>query len=1482
MKNAVVVVALVGLGLLAGCASTRPVQLSSAAPGTAPGYMAGCLERSEGCALAASTSAWLGDRPMTGQALLLGASSAPESSRGEVARVAVWLAPSAWANDAVVGLVPAGAEVPDVSVPEGALLVFRGARAPSGAPAVMVDLAMPDGDDPMVGAALASRAAAAVGARGSVYRASGRDWLVPATPLLNVLLGAPIAPSPASAVGAASWAGELAAADRAYGRGEPVAALEALRRGLSGAPEGWPVCRGAAVTQLGAWVVSASAGDVDSELLAAAEAGCVSAAELPEGEVATSKFLKHMIFLATKASGGGLGGGLREEVATAEQRATYRSELEALAPSLSGVRGALLVALLDELDAANASAEGPCDAAFAERQAVRLSEIRGRLRAMGREDLAMRSTTAGLVDKDRALQAGALSRMLDEADRPERAWLRSEMLRAALSTATFSTRGPETATVVRRLCGTVFEDLDKAVTHDTAPGASGRNATRLASTLTGLISCPDREPINGLTDRVFESALQSGEGHVSVLVLLLHSSWQMIGSLLGGQGNQAFATLQVLRDGMQRVIGRLGETPDDKALGASLEVIVGAIDTLFGQPTDLRATLQRAVTTFDGLRGQPLTATTSTMLRLSGGLHLAALGLAAGNEAIGGDEAALAKALDALDGAVEQDVRTLLAAFEVEGHADEIVAVVKTVQAIARAVGADKPDLEGLFKALAAADKADAGEQGWWRVGLDVARAVAWDVGAVLAHRAGDTTRFGQALERGDAVLRRMVEGSLDEFGLRGSGWELLELTPAIQNGVIAAIITDEDDTRDKLAPEIARLADEAIGKGLARISPEVRGRDLGFLNVVLDGLELAREVGLVKLVSDKAAVRAWMEAWNTRSVGYKPEYRFLTDIFGGLLAFQADPATGASRLARAREEGSAPAVADVAYAADLLLASGWLDAGQPDKALAAVDAGLESGASARACGASHEVYAALPFRALTLERLGQHAEADKTLAEYIGMMEAGFVGDGQVRCQIFAFQPNFTMQAEVAQNVQALFFPINSEGTFNVGAGFESHNRDHTRMVCTGAPSAGFRHDLLLTAHLMRAVYAMRAGDDKGAHLALVGASRIAYRLMYGSQVTLSAAQFAGLEESRKKTYLKLLAWVGAMAQVSGHTGPANNLRLVGAKLFGFQETTWSEVFSAADVPPQLAGLGLEAFSDVARTWASMRGPEDVAAYKTALEAASVKGKLVSKGSVPVLVALANRTFKAEGFGKEFKKLRAPKKDPVAERMYGSLWALVTLEAAPEKVNVPALEAVVVAMAAAGHFEDMVEFVAQVSNVLWEAKKIEETMALTRKALSVMPRARASRPYGMLLLWLSNLDPRVARDVAWAIDVTSPNVLEALHGTIDPELELRVLFSAATGLSSAGRYDLMARPVAILRQIAELGLGAANPLTLNVQILDLSLRAVEGSVDPVELVRLEAAAKDHPELDPQLKELLRRMVDECGDPDACRRYGEIYLQSFR
>ena len=722
------------------------------------------------------------------------------------------------------------------------------------------------------------------------------------------------------------------------------------------------------------------------------------------------------------------------------------------------------------------------------------------------------------------------------------------------------------------------------------------------------------------------------------------------------------------------------------------------------------------------------------------------------------------------------------------------------------------------------------------------------------------------------AALTAVGERAIEDFSLQGTAWEMLRTLPALHRAVFGWISQSGEGEAAfaAAAPEIQAALEAALGT----LPAEIRNAgpaELGLMAVVIDAMEAVTEVGVVNLRGGEA-LGGLGAALASRSSAWPSRYRTLGDGIAGSLLLRegGDPA-----LARKTFDSAASAALDhggdeATWLPRLLEASALERAGDRAGAdnVAATLLGVAD--EALACDVVHPGQSLLLYRALNHERAGRHAEADAALVRYLGFMEdQGYPGDGLVRCSAASNRRHFTLNADVSQRVGQMFLPSASDGTFQVGAGLKSSVAEGDTFECVVVPLPAPRMDLLFNAYLMRAAYALRAGDDKTAAAALHGATRAAKLIFFGQPGTVDAPVLGGLPEARtEKIPLALTMWIAQYARGRGHLAAAWFLDEFAAALALQRGVTPETVQADKEVPAQLAGLGLDALGPVVAAWWSQADDATLLA--------AVAGAPVPKWSGPVYVVRRHqvRGDKAAASAAARKLVRP--RDAVGSATVDRL----SLVVATENGLVPAVvagRAVAERLLAAGLPAEAADLVRSEANLIG---KVDSTkvMPWIELGLDVLP-LEGGASFAMVELMLGGL-PHM--EAAGKLDVwarTMAVVLPQLTGRLPIKTEYEALRIALQILPNIDDGASLMAPlsrvyVGILRAQA----GPDSPETLSWSVVDTAAGAVRGQVDGERVESLLHRVARHPELDPRFRQFLEELGKAADDDAQVRSLGEMFI----
>ena len=829
------------------------------------------------------------------------------------------------------------------------------------------------------------------------------------------------------------------------------------------------------------------------------------------------------------------------------------------AAGVDGDHGVVLLAVADWVEQAALRSQDPCDRTFASRQRQELRRIRGVFEEHRRPDLAMFGRIRDLV-VDRGLVPEALADLAAWADASDHRWIRREALGRALGGLRDRVDQVDLLLTVP-LCDLYFADLLAEIEVDRGEGAHERNASRLFEAWIASRACLERAPVRILTDRVVSAAATGDGGPMGVLEALGGLAGQLALSALDGQAGDLPAVLGEVSEALRRLRAGLGNEREDRVLHASLGVFAGVAELFRGRAAEALHEIGTAADLLDHLAAEPAADDAPELLRLAPALRGGALAALALLQWITDQGGLAAGTLQRLDATIQGDLSALFRYLDTQDHS---AAITRIVRAVSKTI---QEDWSAATAALTAATPQGPGEDGWWAVGLDAGRMIAWDLLAILAWtEAPDVAKA--ALAQGEVVARRLVDDALGCFRIRGTGWELLTVIPLAHQAVPA--LTEDDPDWKAVLKDLARTVEPALKEALARV-PSPGDAQRGFTDLVVDVLRDATEVGLDTLVDrGKAALPRLTALLDARVDDYTGEMRFFLGMFSAAVRFANSPKT-ATEMFGATEASAPDSLAAVVWMPRLFDAILNLQvADDPAAALASLDALLAHGERAASCNMDDPVHALLPARMWLREVTGDASGAAADYQAFRRRAARGFPGYATLSCTLVSQRGGLIVNAQLSQSLAALFLPAGKEGAFNVGAGWSSIDRAVDDVGCHANLAAGPRDDALLHAHLAAAMYAFRRGDDREAHRALADALAAGRRLMHGDEVILGKAHADVVIAARKAVALDLVAWVSFTARVRGHVSAADHLASQADWLLAQrEETTWDAVFRGDATPP-------------------------------------------------------------------------------------------------------------------------------------------------------------------------------------------------------------------------------------------------------------------------------------------------------------------------
>lgn len=1264
---------------------------------------------------------------------------------------------------------------------------------------------------------------------GTASRGAG-DGAPDGTPLLERLLAGPILLEGEAAALAS-------AADLALREGRLVEGAQTLRAAVAALPPDAPACRARGALLYAIWKAESlgtggSGGD-DEDADESMRSVCTEAT-VPAAEAPMAAFLRALAFAETNRGVASAPTDRPDEWVDEPAMRAWAEKAEAAATGAGGDRTTLLRVLAEEALTLAEQPDGPCDEAFKPQRDAKLRDVRARLDALGRQDLTIAYAALPAIRADGSVDRAVIQAVTDALNRPDAAWMRQYGLSAALGGVSGATLLAADPGALGPLCDAVFEGIAQDVRSDKADGWSDRNVSRMTSAFTHALTCPSRAPLDALLDDVLARAASAGDGGAGVLAVLVGAGTHMGQAAITGRMDQVFSAADALLRGLDRVRERLTDSPEDQALDALLSSLTGAGRLLqSGDPAAL-GQMAAAVETLFPLATEPTAKDAPLILKLAPGLHLGALGLLAGAQSMRGDTAAAEATLDLLEQSLEDDVTLLLQNLDSSEHAKAIVRLVRAGRAVVEAaIDPKATTLEQARGSLEAAVPPGPSETGWWAIGLDTSRLVLLDVLGLVASDAEHGELVRDSLGRAEAVSARLVGSILDTFEIRGTGWELLGVLPAVHHAVGRVLSEDlsEDDTARLFLETLEPPAREALGK-LAKVVREVPAQQAAYLDLMIDVLEMATEVGGKRFVDDlDGALGAMGAKLVARAASYSDELRAYAEMGAAALLWWGDRPAAESALERAETAARGSSLAPYAWLTQLVRARLAMSTGDVQTALDAADAALAVGQESHRCGKQHATDGILPFRMAALERLGRHGEARAAYRAWAKLVDEGFGGDGSIGCRMMSYRGNIAATADIGHHTGALLLPAGSqEGTFQVGLGFQSTERDHDRMVCAGSPLPSRESDRILAIHLAAAMDAMLAGEDVEAHESLLAAWSEGRLITYGQPQTLGRLAGSAATKAREDASIPLIAWTATAARLRGQAHMAGRLEELAELISSARGTTVrAAVADSEGLPVILEGIPrLEALGDAVRLWYAATSEEQVDAAAKGMAEAGARSHM-GPAWAPALAkeVLAASLGNLAAARKGMNAIKNPK-DPLGKAVVTGARVLFD-QVASGQADRASLTAAVEDLAKVGLVGEAMGLAQQGAGLLLATDDRPGAIALLEATVAALPEGSDPLVRADLVAHLSEgyLADGKADEALAGLRLMWP----ALHGRILPDLELQQRMATINLLGLRQEWDEVAMRLGELTPIIGPTFGWGNPTVYRLRTVEVALVARKGEV---------------------------------------------------
>lgn len=1308
-------------------------------------------------------------------------------------------------------------------------------------------------------------------------------------PLMSRLLAGPV-----GSMGPSEAEGHAMAGDKALREGDPVAADREWRLALEALPADAPPCtvRGVLLYARSVAQAHGATGGDEEDAPAATLATACTEADVPDAERPMAGFLRALVF--AEANRGGAGSAAERPDAWVDLAAiqAWRERATAEVQGAGGDRPALIAALADEVVAMASEPSGPCDTAGAAALQAAQDGARKRLEDLGRNDLVVSWRARKALRTDGSIDRSQVQALADRLARPESAWMRESALSSAIGTIGTATLLSADPGAIAPLCTALYEHLTAAVRADKADGWQDRNVSRLTGAFSSALSCPARERLDGLMDDIMARAAAADDPGQAILAILVGAGANLAQAAITGRMDLAFGAADTLVRGLDRVRERLGTTPADEALKATLAALVGVVRLLQTGDPAMVGQVAGAAQALAGVGRDGVTEDAPLVVRLGPGFHMGALGFLALAQSIQGDAEAAEATLATLDQALEGDAEALLRNLGAGEHTEALVRTLRAARAVIEALVAQDADGDdggdaakgaaGVTAARAAVGAAlapGAAETGWWAIGLDAGRLILADLLAMMAsdHMPPDAVR--ELLGQGQAVSQRLVDTALETFEIRGTGWELLAAIPPLHE-VIGKTLGQELST-EQTAKLVLAAVDAPVREALARLASAVRtspDRPLGYLDLTIDVLEMATEIGPTRFADALEDSLADLgRRLLARADAYPPDLRGYAQMGAGAVLWSKDRAAAEGALRQAVDTLGSSRMARYAWLPQVALARLAASDGDMKAALAATDAALAVGVEAHGCGKAHAVDGLMPFRMTALEGLGKHDEARAAWRAWSELLDQGFGGDGTIQCQMMSYRGNVAANANIAHMPGAMMMPSGTnEGTFQVGLGFQSPVRHHDRIVCAAGPVAARRSDRIVGVHLAAGLYALLAGKDDEAHASLLDAWSELRLAAFGAPALLGRAAGAAAADSRDKVPLSAVAWVATAARLRGHVHLAARIEEIGQVIAKSRGTTLLDSLEEDDSLPQILEdvPGIDALGPAVRAWYTTTDEPGVEATRAALLKATKAMKLAPSWAVPAAVEVLRASVgDVQGAAKGLAAIKKPK-DPVGHAVVSSLRTLLA-QVAGGAVDAAALEAAVDALAKAGLHGEAMGIAQQGAALLMGHQDRDGAIALLQRAVDALPADLAALPRADMLATLGEAwigDGRLdlaakALDLMWT----------ELHGRIPPDQELQQRMAYVNMLGGTGQWDALEGRIDELVALLGPTFGWSNPTVYHLRAAQAAIDALRGDVD-ASLIDATLEWADQAQNADEATALLRALRDGGNDAAARKTQAERYL----
>lgn len=1122
----------------------------------------------------------------------------------------------------------------------------------------------------------------------------------------------------------------------------------------------------------------------------------------------------------------------------------WRQQLRTAAPALPSGQGQILLAYADWLELATATPVDRCDTGFGERHLQQQKRAAAALEAAGRADLALGYFNSAVLTAVGQIREEGVAELEAWANQPRYLWLRPGAIGGALATLRF---GAESLSplVTSGLCEIYYADALEQVSRDQDEGFNARNVTRLVTAFNASGACLGRQELGALVDACFQGALADGEGRMGVLHVVGGVIYNLALQLLDSRSATAWSGLAHLFPAMDRVQRQLGDTPEDQALGATLKVVAGLPAALQGTPETLVETMAAAADVYDELLAQPVPADGPELLRLLPALRLANLAARAALMAVVDEPEAARPVMKRLRLTLPQDLAALFVYFHEPDQSARVIAIIDGALAALAAYDQSTPDEAAVLAALRSMGPADLEEAGWWAVGLDVMRMVAWDGLALLVvDDDPGSPLFKQALGEAEAAATRVVGSFLKEVDVPDTLSSIVRLLPALHGAVPAFM--DEKLTTEAVAVQIARVLEGPLAAVVAGIEHEGGGAGDSQVAALLNELlVVVARVGLEKLVREpEMALAAAVETLERRVGNYPPDVRVFMELLAAVGRFYGDPQSAAEAFARVADEART-ALPKVGFVPVLMEASLRLSDEAPiDELIKLVNRALAYGLTATRCGQAHAVHSLLPARMWLHEASGDHAGAKEDYEAFVRLVAGGFEGDVMVSCQLRSYAESFIFSMDIANSTASFLLPGKNEGTFNVGLGAETGRAGQPsgdELVCEALYTGVPRHDRIMEAHLAFGAYELLNDNPRGAHFALLRAIAVGRQMVHATAATLGR-RAAGAQQGATKVSLEMIAYTALLARLHGQGQTADTLDELGYSLAMRRDGGFYGVAPEHEVPVFYRRVpALRGFGELVAGWFAVHIEKEAQAYLKVLKSYQKKHaafpswylEMVTESFKEKLPSTARGVFPGElasprGSGELARQLFAWRNLILAASRTGVLPSY-------EAVEVPARELV-----KQGLYGEMLGPMLRMVIHAWQRKDPELAFRLLELVLAIVPPEEAPVPYLDAMLLAADLLIEIdSREKASEALVKSAMSMGGYHSERD---EIQLLYRLLQLAGPMGDGELVWNVVGRLAPMVQASSGTDTLAYYTLVALEVGFRLMAGQpVSEAAIRRLDA-----------------------------------------